>query len=24
VVLCLLAVWLGHVAALLLNGMKGA
>ena len=24
VVLCLLAVWLGHVAALTLNGMKGA
>jgi CrcB protein len=24
VVLCLLAVWLGHVAALMLNGIKGA
>lgn len=24
VVLCLLAVWLGHVAALLINGLKGA
>jgi CrcB protein len=24
VVLCLLAVWLGHVAALMLNGVKGA
>jgi fluoride exporter len=24
VVLCLLAVWLGHVAALALNGLKGA